>query len=483
MGSQLSTNDITQSSAGDTIPPTLNGRDLSLSEATTPFSMNETTKPLTYEAMECSTSDTTPSASNQLQQNVIEKPLSRFERAPGEIRNQIYKYLLSSEYATIVKKKKSDHTQEQLNEIEYLGTESFQFGMKSYKYSTAIFCTNKTIGRESRFFFYHENRFVKLVTNSIDILSCATVNVPVVYEKDAEKFSRHVYEAVIVARPRPRAFVQAERRHHEVVLVANDVPIFIEHLRIIEASEGPGFTLQASLRMRTSPTARAAKKMERLVLEPFKELVRVARCQVVGARDRRYAIEVENAMLRRPPIGPDIIKLCERVRKESLSAGGDDYVRLVYGQYLRAITLFYKCLGILPSSVEVDPQTRNEIQALTAEYMLELSLFLVNHELFSKAVEFAEDGVKFIEGFPDFPSQLRARAQMQLGLIKLRATNPNNAGAIFDDSILTPEKRASWRDEMIAEYLVGDDDEFERLLPEMNLQVYAIVREAREPSV
>lgn len=151
-----------------------------------------------------------------------EKPVSRFEQLPGELRNQIYRYLLSSEYAKIVKKDTTGYSEQRIVETEHLGT-------KSYKFSTAIFRVNRNISCKSQAFFYDTNRFVKVLTNSAVALMCATRNLPVVYPEDSTRMCRHVLDAVIhVCAPT----VTEVANHYQVCLVARDIPTLIDYLRV-----------------------------------------------------------------------------------------------------------------------------------------------------------------------------------------------------------------------------------------------------------
>ena len=310
-----------------------------------------------------------------------EKPVSRFEQLPGELRNQIYRYLLSSEYAKIVKKGTTEQTT----------WETKNLGIKSYKFSTAIFRVNRDISCESQAFFYNTNRFVKVLTNSVYTLMFATRNLPLVYPEDSTRMCRHVLDAVIhVCAPT----VTEVANHYQVCLVARDIPTLIDYLRVAEIAAYLDYREVGRYLMKVSLDIKANQESgierERSILRPFKELVRAAQCEIKGGKDRDTAQEVVESMLRWPPIGPEVIRHCEKIRTNSRKACKDIDLDRVHYQYVRAMRLLTTTLRRCRSGLVEEPETVTTLVGLHVQYTMELSLLLVRHESF--AVTYIQTG-------------------------------------------------------------------------------------------
>lgn len=424
---------------------------------------------LTSNSLPSLINNTTSFPSNDKSQYEAENPLSRFEQLPGEIRNQIYRYLLSSEYAKIVKKDTTGYSEQQVIETKHLG-------IKSYKLSTTIFRVNRNISRESQAFFYDTNRFVKVLTNSAVALMCATENLPVVYQQDAEKMCRHVLDAVIhVCAP----MVMTATNHYQVGLVAKDIPTMIEYLRVAELDRlldhhGVGrYLLKVSLEIKMNQESGIER--EKSILRPFKELVRVAQCEVKGGKDRDTAQDVVTSMLRWPPIGPDVIRHCEKIRRNSKKGCKDIDLDRVHHQYVRAMRLFTATLRRCKSGLVEEPETVTTLVGLRVQYTMELSLLFVQHESFAAAVTYAQDGVDYImQTIPDCDPAYKAQAYLQLFLVQMREVYPDKLPHphMVNESMM----RASFANGRIAHDLLPSHSDYVDLYRKVYGQVYSTAR-------
>lgn len=406
-----------------------------------------------------------------------EKPVSRFEQLPGELRNQIYRYLLSSEYAKIVKK---DTTQQTTWETRNLG-------IKSYRFSTAIFRVNRDISCESQAFFYDTNRFVKVLTNSVYTLMFATRNLPVVYPEDSTRMCRHVLDAVIhVCAPT----VTEVTNHYQVCLVARDIPTLIDYLRVAEIAAYLDYREVGRYLMKVSLDIKANQESgierERSILRPFKELVRVTQCEIKGGKDCDTAQDVVESMLRWPPIGPDVIRHCEKIRRNSRKARKDIDLDRVHRQYAISMDFFTRTLRRHESGLVEEPETVITLVGLRVEYTMELSLLLVRHESFAWAVKYAQDGVDYIrQTMPDCDPAYRAQAYLQLCLVQTQVVYPYRySGSAFPPLPNEPLMRDNIAfNRRTARSLLPSHSDFQELLDRVYYQVYGRVRREVAQSV
>jgi len=477
--SSMSGNEL--SSVRETTPSPMRYKPLSERE-TTPFSWRETTPESDRETTPSYMSETTPESGRETTPSYMSETtgnsVSLLERMPGEIRNQIYRYLLSVEYATIVKRDTTGYFEERIVETSHLGNQS-------YKFSTSILRLNKNIAHESQDFFYHRNRFVRISTNSKAVFSCATNHVPVVCQHAAIKFEGHLLNAVVHCNAtdiRPDIY--------QTVLVGKDVPTFIEHLQVAELSwaagrgHPPHSHLEVRLKLRTGHETGHVVDQERAVLAPWEELVRVGRCQVSGCIDFGYARELAYSMIRWLPVAPDIIEFCEKIRTQSKNAGEAD-LSLLHDQYLSALNRFRV---VLKSRGDVrivgGPETVMRLHTLIVLYLMELSLVLVKSGDFDGAVGWAENAIVYLaEHIPECPPKDKARLYFQLGLIHMRKAYP--------DDILTAIEQVGIEERLdpAQDYLstahdyLPDIKEFQALFREVALQVYGTLPEVNEPAV
>lgn len=409
-----------------------------------------------------------------------EKPVSRFEQLPGELRNQIYKYLLSSEYAKIVKKDTTGYSEKRIVETKHLGT-------KFYKFNTAIFRVNRNVGRESQAFFYDTNRFVKVLTNSAIAVRCAIENLPVAYPEDSTRMCRYVLDAIIhVCAP----MVMAVTNHYQVGLVARDIPTLIEHLRVAELDrlldhhEVGRYLMKVSLDIKANQESGIER--ERSILRPFKELVRVTQCEIKGGKDCDTAQDVVESMLRWPPIGPDVIRHREKIRRNSRKARKDIDLDRVHRQYAISMDFFTRTLRRHESGLVEEPETVTTLVGLRVEYAMELSLLLVRHESFAWAVKYAQDGVDYTrQTMPDCDPAYRAQAYLQLCLVQTQVVYPYKySGTAFPPLPNEPLMRHNIAfNRRTARSLLPSHSDFQELLDTVYYQVYGRVRREVAQSV
>ncbi|MCJ1245584.1 hypothetical protein MMC30_002788 [Trapelia coarctata] len=428
-------------------------------------------------------SDATISASTNMSQSAKDNSLSLLEKIPGEIRNQIYKYLLSIEYATIVQKDTSRYS-----EIRILDTR--HLGVRSYKFHTNICRVNKNIAHESQDYFYHRNRFVRICTNSAVALSCATDRLPVVFQKAAVNFSGHFLDAMIHITS-PSSFLGRVADHYQIVLVGKDVPTFIHHLRIAELDwttalhERSQPTLQVSLRLRTCHEIGHRSDIERSVLAPFEDVVRASKAQVTGSMDFRYAKELANNMIKWLPIGPDVISFCEKIRTECKNAGEDADLQLLHDRYLSILKLVRETLKSRDDARVIGgPETVARLHALTIAYVMELSLVLVKDWTFDVAAGWAKLGVEYLEeNIPQCPPQYKARQYFQLALIQMRKVYPDDIMRGINELDTEPRLRPAKDNMEIAVGYLQDAIEFQKFFCEVGIQVYGMLPDLSEPAV
>lgn len=110
---------------------------------------------------------------------------SRFENLPGEIRNQIYGYLLSSEYCEVTPQGIWTRNYEEFLSLLEAG--------RTYKFHTAMMQVNKSIGDETQSFYYSSNLFVTMSTDIRWIILQAIKNVPFIFHSN---HSHHAHAAL-----------------------------------------------------------------------------------------------------------------------------------------------------------------------------------------------------------------------------------------------------------------------------------------------
>ena len=454
----------------------------SMREPHSPLFERETTPPFTPSSVRYTTplsveentpsymSDATGSTLTKISQYATGTALSVLEKIPGEIRNQIYEYLLSAEYATIVENDTDGYSVESMLET------------RSYKYNTNMFQVNRKIGQECQEFFHHKNRFVRISTNSETVLACAMRNVPVVIPQDADNFSAQFLDVTIhVTSP---SYLGQIAKHDQIVLAGKDVPTFIDHLRItdLDWAREHGERLQPLLRvylsLQTRPKTGAENgnmlDVERAVLTPFKELVRVADCQITGEMDFWFAQEVAHNMMRWLPIGPDIISFCEKIRTQSKTAGEDVDLPELNNQYVRALNLFGQALESRDNARLVGgPETVMKLLVLTVEYLTELSFVSSKREDFDMAAQYIQYGIEFVEHeIPDCPPRYKAQLHLQLAFVHIRKVYQNEIGQRIDQIFHDGRLQCAVENVIKADELITDRADFTVLIREVYLAVY-----------
>ena len=107
---------------------------------------------------------------------------SRFENLPGEIRNQIYGYLLSFEYCEVIPQGIWSRNYDKFSSLSEAG--------RTYKFHTAIMQVSKLISDETRSFYYSNNLFVTISTDIPWIILQAIKSIPFIFHSN---HSQHVH--------------------------------------------------------------------------------------------------------------------------------------------------------------------------------------------------------------------------------------------------------------------------------------------------
>ena len=303
-----------------------------------------------------------------------------FVELPGEIRNRIYRYLLSYKYAAVTSKVSN----KQLCELSRVPLTVLTEQRSTYHFHTVIFRLNKAINYESQDFFYNENKFVVVSSNLTSQLHKATEEVPFITCHASQTISLALLNFRFAGYSVEEAIQPFEitPKFTSIMFPAAYLPRFIACLRVSFLMKLPqSYEIRADITLQPKNRYFGEKEQTtKLLLDPFKKLVRISDVTVVGCSENTYLDTLCSLMKSTPSILPEIFLECERLRArgERLAAEGDFLgVSLVYARACKFImNAFYFCQFVMEDYVSVldngwfaHPNILQELETIQVEFL------------------------------------------------------------------------------------------------------------------
>ena len=351
---------------------------------------------------------------------------SRLEALPAEVRNKIYRYLLYFRFS----------------EVECPGTAEMdanksnvnRFASRSYRFHTSILRVNKAISQETRSLFYKNNAFIAITTNRGRIVQQATYSFPIVMDGRLQSFPHFALCSTLTFAL--ESYIQL-KYDLTFLMVAHDLPTLIQQLRITLIREPGNLDLNVTLEIcpRVFDFMDPAR-IERVALNPFKELVRVQNVDIRGTVSTSCAEETRAAMMCNPPLGSEILQeagiIMEKANKcyrTGKMAQAEEYNSLGRELLLRPYTTNVRpdrtihfgnqlVRQEIPNRLYLgDPSLLLEVAILISSFNLNLLRLAILFGRHQDAISKGISGEMFIDGhLPDYPSDLRAEWRYLRGL-------------------------------------------------------------------